>query len=174
MPVDRSKRRPAARHPVVDADVDLSPAVRVLRQFRQVFNAVRTHFHDVERGTGIGGAQLWALGVIASRPGIGVGQLALAMDVHQATASNLVRALLEARLVARERDPADRRAVCLRLSPEGGELLARAPGPFEGVLPAALARLDPETLARLHGDLDALLALLEVDRRAAGIPLAEL
>lgn len=174
MSVDRSKRRPAARHPVVDVESDTAPAVRVLRQFRQVFNAVRTHFHDVERGTGIGGAQLWALGVIASRPGIGVGQLALAMDVHQATASNLVRALLEARLVARERDPEDRRAVCLQLLPEGGALLARAPGPFEGVLPAALARLDPATLARLHTDLDALLALLEVDRRAAGIPLADL
>jgi DNA-binding MarR family transcriptional regulator len=174
MPVDRSNRRPAGRHLVDDADGGVAPAVQVLRQFRQVFNAVRTHFHDVERGTGIGGAQLWALGVIAARPGIGVGQLAQAMDVHQATASNLVRGLLEARLVARERHPEDRRAVCLRLLSEGSELLARAPGPFEGVLPAALARLDPDTLARLRADLDALLALLEVDRRAAGIPLADL
>lgn len=36
-------------------------STRVLRQFRIVFNAVRSHFRQVEREAGIGGAQLWAL-----------------------------------------------------------------------------------------------------------------
>jgi hypothetical protein len=35
-------------------------ATRVLRQFRQVFNAVKSHFRKVERVAGIGGEQPWA------------------------------------------------------------------------------------------------------------------
>ncbi|HBZ08040.1 MAG TPA: MarR family transcriptional regulator, partial [Massilia sp.] len=71
----------------------LAPETRVLRQFRIVFNAVKNHFRQVERDAGLGGAQLWALSVIAQSPGIGVTDLARALDIHQSTASNLVRAL---------------------------------------------------------------------------------
>ena len=49
------------------------PAARVLRQFRQVFNAVKTHFRQVEKTVGLGGAQVWALSVIRDIPGIGIG-----------------------------------------------------------------------------------------------------
>lgn len=80
---------PAAERSDIGAD-----AARVLRRFRLVFNAVKTHFQQVEKRTGLGGAQLWALSIIRQRPDIGVGDLANAMDIHQSTASNLVRALL--------------------------------------------------------------------------------
>src|SRR5512132_618056 len=82
-------------------------AQRVLRQFRQVFNAVKTHFQQVERKVGLGGAQVWALSVIQQFPGIGVGRLAAAMQIHQSTASNLVKALVERGLVTMTRDVAD-------------------------------------------------------------------
>ncbi|HWJ96252.1 MAG TPA: MarR family transcriptional regulator, partial [Telluria sp.] len=55
-----------------DSAEELVPATRVLRQFRIVFNAVKTHFRQVEREAGVGGAQLWALSVIERTPGIGV------------------------------------------------------------------------------------------------------
>jgi DNA-binding MarR family transcriptional regulator len=160
------------------AGSDASPvepaATRVLRRFRMVFNAVKTHFQQVEKTAGVGGAQLWALSVVHDEPGIGVGALARAMDVHQTTASNLVRALVEQGLVDSQRSGSDRRASQLRVTHAGARLLARAPGPFAGVLPQALARLDPQTLERLDADLVALLQLLEADRRAARIPLAEM
>ena len=149
-------------------------ATRVLRRFRMVFNAVKTHFQQVEKTAGVGGAQLWALSVVHDEPGIGVGALARAMDVHQTTASNLVRALVEQGLVDSQRSGSDRRASQLHVTRAGARLLARAPGPFAGVLPQALARLDPQTLERLDADLVALLQLLEADRRAARIPLAEM
>jgi DNA-binding MarR family transcriptional regulator len=150
------------------------PAVRVLRQFRLVFNAVKTHFQQVEKKAGVGGAQLWALSVIRSQPGIGVNGLARAMDVHQTTASNLVRAMVEAELVATERSDADRRAVQLRVLPAGSRVLRKAPGPFAGVLPEALESLDAAVLARLERDLAALITALHADERAAGIPLAQM
>jgi hypothetical protein len=56
-------------------------AVEVLRQFRQAFNAVKTHFQQVEKKVGLGGAQVWALSVIRDHAGIRVTELAQAMDV---------------------------------------------------------------------------------------------
>lgn len=150
------------------------PATRVLRRFRVVFNAVKTHFRQVEKRAGIGGAQVWALSIVAARPGIGVGALARAMDIRQATSSNLVRALVAGGWVAAERSGHDRRAVQLRIRPAGRALLRRAPGPSSGVLPEALARLDPATLARLDADLARLIVLLHADPRAAAVPLAQM
>ena len=147
------------------------PAARVLRRFRVVFNAVRSHFRAVETKAGISGAQLWALSVIHAHPGIGVGELARAMDVHQSTASNLLRVLVERNLVVAERAGEDRRAVQLQATARAARLLAKAPGPFTGVLPEALGRLDKATLARLDRDLARLIEELGADERGAGIPL---
>jgi DNA-binding MarR family transcriptional regulator len=149
------------------------PAARVLRRFRLVFNAVKSHFRAVETKAGISGAQLWALSVIHARPGIGVGELARAMDIHQSTASNLLRALIDKALVAAERGGEDRRAVQLKATARAAKLLAKAPGPFSGVLPEALERLDKRTLGRLDRDLALLIEELGVDERGAGIPLSE-
>lgn len=148
-------------------------AARVLRQFRRVFNAVQTHFRQVERQAGLGGAQLWALSIIAAQPAIGVGELAKAMDVHQTTASNLVKQLLAAGLVASDRAGSDRRLVQLKALTAGRRVLRRAPGPFTGVLPQALAQLDARTLARLDRDLGVLVGLLRADPKAARMPLAQ-
>lgn len=149
-------------------------AIRVLRQFRQVFNAVKAHFQQVEKTVGIGGAQVWALSVIETAPDIGVGALADAMDIHPSTASNLVKALVERGLVSAAKDSADRRVVRLRLLAAGRRTLKRSPGPFAGVLPEALAALDRRTLRRIEADLAELIAVLKVDDRAAGVPLSEL
>ncbi len=162
--------QPAACDPAPEID----PAARVLRRFRSVFNAVKTHFQQVEKKAGVGGAQVWALSLIHARPDLGVGELARAMDIHQATASNLVRTMVEAGLVLRHRDGPDRRATQLRVTPAGARVLKKAPGPFSGVLPEALASLDGETLARLDRDLGTLLEKLQADDRAAGIPLAQM
>lgn len=145
----------------------------MLRRFRLVFNAVKSHFREVEKKAGVAGAQLWALSIIAARPGLGVSDLAREMDVHQSTASNLVRTLLEQQMVAAEKRDTDRRAVQLRLQPAGAEVLRRAPGPFVGVLPQALARMDAEKLAQLDLALASLVDLLEADESAQGIPLGE-
>ena len=149
-------------------------SVRVLQQFRVVFNAVKTHFQQVERRVGIGGAQVWALSIIRDRPEIGVNELARALSVRQPTASNIVKSLSQQGLVEVRRDAEDRRAVQLHILPEGRKVLRRAPGPFAGVLPDALASLDPQTLGQLERDLGRLIHALGADLKAGGIPLAQL
>lgn len=163
-PRARTGAKPAARE---------ESATRVLRSFRIVFNAVKTHFREVEKKAGLAGAQLWALSVIRDQPGAGVNELARAMDVHQSTASNLVRTLLERELVVARRDGPDRRTVQLHVLPAGSRVLRRAPGPLTGVLPAAVASLDGNTLARLERDLAALIAVLHLDERSGQIPLGQ-
>jgi DNA-binding MarR family transcriptional regulator len=166
------RRRPGQQAP--DARPELGiPAARVLRKFRIVFNAVKTHFQQVEKRAGIGGAQLWALSVIRDQPGIGVSGLAQAMDIHQTTASNLVKALLALALIGAGKEGPDRRMVQLHVLPAGLRLLRKAPGPFHGVLPDALAQLDTKTLARLDKDLAILIEALQSDEAAAGVPLGQ-
>lgn len=150
-----------------------APPQRVLRQFRIVFNAVKTHFRQLERESGLGGAQVWALSVIESQPGIGATNLARALDIHQSTASNLVRGLVERGYVGTAREGSDRRSVALRVLPAGQEVLRRAPAPLAGVLPNALASLDEATLLRLEHDLSRLIGVLDADEDAARIPLSQ-
>jgi DNA-binding MarR family transcriptional regulator len=146
----------------------------VLRKFRIVFNAVRTHFQQVERRVGLGGAQIWALSLIRDLPGIGTNSIAQHMDIHQSTASNLIRSLLQKSLINADRSDEDRRQVRLTIRPEGLTLLTQVPGPFEGVLPAALRQLSAPTLTRLDTDLAELIRLLKADESAGGIPLSQI
>ncbi len=162
-----------------DAPASLRPAAqdahaKVLQQFRIVFNAVKTHFQQVERQAGVGGAQVWALSIIRDRPGIGVNGLAAALNIRQPTASNLVRNLALQSLIEVRREGEDRRAVQLHATALGRRMLRRSPGPFAGVLPEALAAMEPQALSRLEGDLAVLIRHLGADESAATIPLAQL
>ena len=149
----------------------LEASKRVLRKFRLVFNTVKTHFQSIEKKVGIGGAQVWALSVIASNAGIGVSDLAIALDIHQTTASNLVRGLVRLEMVEVRKNGLDRRTVQLHLLPAGAKIMKKAPAPFSGVLPHALERLDAKTLERLDQDLAKLMRLIDADASAARIPL---
>ena len=149
-------------------------AAQVLRRFRVVFNAIRTHFRQVEKASGLGGAQVWALSLINTHPGMGVGEVAKGMDIHQSTASNLIKLLARKHLVAMTKSLLDKRVVELRVTPAGLAALANIPGPFEGVLPGALKQLEAGTLASLHQDLGLLIAALHADESAGQVPLANL
>lgn len=151
----------------------VTPA-KVLRRFRVVFNAVRTHFRQMEKQVGLGGAQVWALSVIKANPGIGMGEVASKLDIHQSTASNLIKALLRKELIGVEKAPEDRRNVRLKILPAGSRLLKKVPGPFEGVLSQALSSLRGDTLQRLDEDLGQLIGLLNADEAAEETPLAQL
>jgi DNA-binding MarR family transcriptional regulator len=176
-PARRTRSTTAAVPATQDADsapIISEPAVRVLRQFRQVFNSVKSHFQQMERHTGVGGAQVWALSVIQLRPGIGVNDVAKAMDVRQPTASNLVRSLAEQGCIDVRKEGPDKRAVQLYIKAAGRKLLQRTPGPFSGVLPDALAALPAATLSRLEQDLAMLIESLDTDDSATRIPLGQL
>ncbi|MBK6629814.1 MAG: MarR family transcriptional regulator [Betaproteobacteria bacterium] len=150
-------------------------AMAVLQQFRFIFKSVKKHFQWVERETGVSGSQLWALAHIAASPGLRVTELARALVVHQSTASNLLDRLVQRNLVRRERTSADQRVVRLYATPRGQSIVAKAPRPFEGVLPDALLRLPHDDLRALDGLLKSVALLMRV-RDASGrrTPLADI
>jgi DNA-binding MarR family transcriptional regulator len=144
-----------------------------LRKLRLVFNTIKGHFRDVEKKAGVAGAQVWALSVIRESPGVGVNELARAMDIHQSTASNLLKPLIERGMVVASRAETDRRALQLKITARGVAVLKKAPGPVTGVLPDALSKLDLDTLLRLDNDLAGLISVLHADRRSAKTPLGQ-
>lgn len=123
---------------------------------------------------GLGGAQVWALSVIKAHPNIGMGDVAQHLQIHQSTASNLIKALLKKELISMEKAEDDKRNVRLKILPAGSRMLKKVAGPFEGVLPDALAQLDEAALTRLDQDLDQLIQILKADESAAEMPLANL
>ncbi len=135
-------------------------ASEVLKDFRLILGSVRRHYASIAQTGGVSGAQVWALATIARRPGMRVSDLAVALSVHQSTASNLVEKLIRNGLAARRRDSLDQRVVRLALTARGRRVIRRAPRPAGDALTAALGRLPSEVLARLRSDLAALVRAL--------------
>lgn len=149
-------------------------AHEALKKFRVVFSSVKKHFQDIESRCGVTGAQLWAISEITDSPGLRVSELARAMSVHQSTASNLVGELERKGIVRKERG-ADQRVVCLYLTEQGNNVVARAPKPMIGVLPDALQRLPADVLSSLSGNMDVLIATMHLkDEAAAAKPLSDI
>src|SRR3569832_2862848 len=122
--------RPMPRSPVPAASstrkrarTKAEGAMFVLRKLRLVFNTEKGHFREVEKKTGVAGAQVWALAVVRDHPGIGVSDLAKAMDIHQSTASNLLKPLIESGMIVAERAKAARRSLKLNITPRGATVL---------------------------------------------------
>jgi len=134
-----------------------SDALSLLIRFRVLIRTAQRHSQWIERQSGVTGAQLWALQELADDPGLRVGELAKRMALHQSTASNMVDKLDTMGLLRRERGSADQRVVRLYPTPDGLELLTRAPSPARGVLLEALRAMDAASIGQLRAGLDALL-----------------
>lgn len=149
--------------------------MQVLRQFRLIYGSVRQHFREVEKQCGISGSQLWLLREVAATPGTGVSRLAERLSIHQSTCSLLVEKLVGAALVSKTRSAADQRRVGLQVTPTGAQLLKRAPGPAEGILPEALKQLADDSLRALNATLGQLTSQMTMrDEADADKPLADL
>lgn len=150
-------------------------AAEALKKFRVIYGTVRKHSRDMERACGVGGAQVWALAVLARRPGIRVTEFARELSIHPSTASNLLDKLERAGYVQRSRSADDQRVVELKLTEAGQAVLARAPQPHSGVLTHALEQMPASLLQRLIEDLQAVTEHMQIkDERAASRPLTDL
>jgi DNA-binding MarR family transcriptional regulator len=157
------------------ADARQARMLEVLKLFRVLMRSIDTHYRTVERRSRLGGAQMWALGEIASAQRLTVGDLARRMAIHVSTASNLVRRLVALGLVSRRRAAADQRRVTLALTAAGRRRLKAAPKPTQGLLQEALALLPQQRISALEAELRVLLARVRhIDRRGVGTPIAQI
>jgi MarR family transcriptional regulator, organic hydroperoxide resistance regulator len=137
-----------------------------LQGFRMIFGSARRFDAEVRRTTGVPGSLLWALSEIASAADMSINALANRMALHQTTASNIVNALVERKLVLRRRNAADQRVVELQVSAHGTRVLRRAPGPHAGLLVDALKCMKAHQLEGLQQNL--MLLVAEMRRPARG------
>lgn len=160
-----SRRRPRSSPKQPDrAAIELG----VLQAFRTIFASARSHDAEVRRVAGIPGSQLWALSEIARTKAMRVNDLSERMALHQTTASNLVNALVERKLIRRARDATDQRVVRLHITSDGKRVLLRAPGPYTGLLVDALRHLGESELGLLDRSLAQLVHVLRGAAVGAG------
>jgi len=169
----------ASRRIQVDAEVSSKrdrKMLEVLGQFRIVIKSIRRHYQEVERQSGVNGAQLWALAHIAAHPGAKVNELARALAIHVSTTSNLIRRLDALGMITRTRIREDQRTVRLHVTGKGAKALKRAPRPLIGVLQQALSDVSERRLDALHKSLSEVISAMKVkDVRAHGAtPLLDL
>ncbi|MFY8063824.1 MAG: MarR family winged helix-turn-helix transcriptional regulator, partial [Usitatibacteraceae bacterium] len=129
----------------------------VLKQFRVVIANIKRHYMAVERSSGVGGAQLWALCALAGHSKMTVGELARELAIHQSTASNLLDGLVTQGYVEKRRIHADKRTVTVVLTTQGKRVVKNAPQPAIGILQSALLALPNNNLSQLHNNLAELL-----------------
>lgn len=147
----------------------------VLQQFRVIYGTMRQYFRLIEQCCGLPGSQMWILQEVERTPAIGVTELAQRLGIHQSTCSQLVERLVGLGYLEKQKAATDRRRVGLVLASSGQALIARLPGPAEGVLPAALDSLPEVALKTLNINLAELIKhLQDSDDQFARVPLADM
>lgn len=150
-------------------------SLQVLKKFRIIYGSIRQQFREVEQACGVTGSQLWILQEVAKTPDIGVSELASRLSIHQSTGSQLVEKLVVRGLITKERSKEDQRRVGLCVSKKALELLKKAPGPAEGILPEALQALPESALLALDNSLIGVIKQLRIhDDKFADKPLSDL
>jgi len=103
-----------------------------------------------EAEPGLTPSLLSALATIDRRGRVTVGELGTLEQVQPPTMTRLVASLVDAGLVRREPDEADRRVAWLSITPDGARLLGRTRRRKEAYLVRRLQRLTPDELEVLE------------------------
>lgn len=150
-------------------------SLQVLKKFRIIYGSIRQQFREIEHACGVTGSQLWILQEVNKAPGIGISELATRLSIHQSTGSQLVEKLVARGFITKERSREDQRRVGLQVTEVASELLKSAPGPAEGILPAALQALPESALLALDKSLIGVIGQLRIhDDKFADKPLSDL
>jgi DNA-binding MarR family transcriptional regulator len=115
-----------------------------------VARLMRRSFDERARNIGMTRPQWQVLSVLRRHEGINQGGLADILEVEPITLCRMVDRLQDAGLVERRRDPADRRAWQLYLSPKAFELLEQLKPLADELLVAALEGVPEEERAQLE------------------------
>ena len=139
----------------------------LLRRAHQISAAV---FEDECSQLGITPAQFGVLTVLKAHPGLGQSSLARALGFDKVTVLRVLRGLEARGLVQRDPAPDNKRNLCVSLTREGADMLARAQRPAERAYRRLLSPLDAGQQDQLVHLLQLLTGELEDDARAAFIP----
>lgn len=141
----------------------------LLRRAHQISAAV---FEDACRELSLTPAQFGILTVLQAHPRLGQSSLARALGFDKVTVLRVLRGLQARGLVTRGPAEANRRNVCVSLTPAGEAILQQAQKPAEKAYRRLLAPLDKQQQEQLVHLLQLLTGELEEEARAAFVPPA--
>ena len=141
-------------------DFEISETVQFLRR---IFKAIQDYSQDVSGSFGVTAPQLWALKTISEYEGLSLGELSRRMYLHPSTVTGVVDRLEAKGFASRDRDAEDRRVVKVRLTPEGKELIGKAPNPVQGKMIYGLRGLKSDELHTIYRSVKRLAEIVEAE-----------
>jgi DNA-binding MarR family transcriptional regulator len=142
--------------------------VVALDAIRKLIRALGESARMAQGRTGISGAQLFVVRVLAAQPGgLSINELAERTMTHQSSVSVVVTRLAARGLVARSPSPDDRRRQIVTLTPRGRALHRTAPAVAQEMLVDAIRALSPARRRALATSLRALTDTLGLSDQAA-------
>ncbi|MCG8461081.1 MAG: MarR family transcriptional regulator [Holophagales bacterium] len=144
----------------------------MLVSLRRIARTIDLRSRDLMRRFGLTVPQLVALREIERRGEITGSALAREVSLSQATVTGILKRLEARQLVERRRSDKDRRAIVIRLTPLGCQLVADAPSPLQSRFTQRLEGLADWERNMILAALQRLVGLMEVEDLDAGPYLA--
>ena len=139
-----------------------------LDAIRKLFRALGDSARMAQGRTGLSGAQLFVLRVLAAHPdGLSINELADRTMTHQSSVSVVVTRLVSRGLVSRAPSPQDRRRQIVTLTARGSTLHRTAPAVAQELLVDAVRTLSPARRRALATGLRALTDALNISDQTA-------
>src|SRR5579884_1178414 len=141
------------------AHVKIEPAARLRQTIARLYRRLRVT--DAGTAAGLTPARASMLLNVERNGPMRLSRLAEDEAINPTMLSRMVGDLVEAGLLERESDPADRRAAWVQVTPEGGELARRIRGERTEAMNAALSRCSATDRKAIRAALPALERLAE-------------
>jgi DNA-binding MarR family transcriptional regulator len=138
------------------------------REVRRLDMAFSAWHGGLSEEMGMGASELMALAHLAGDENLGPGELARRLRLSSGATTALLDRLAARGHLLRERHPADRRKVVLRLTPQAREEALLRLRPMAAEISALGARLSPEERRSVGGFLTDLGAILRRHTEGAG------
>jgi len=127
---------------------------------RRIVQVVKEGSKAARRETGLTGAQLWAITLLAGSEPVTISELAHLMCLHPATMGGVLDRLENKALITRTRSPRDRRIVHVALTRKGKKSVDASPELVQGILVSGLTDLPAERLLNIAEGLEDLVQIL--------------
>ncbi|MBC8318312.1 MAG: MarR family transcriptional regulator [Desulfobulbaceae bacterium] len=137
---------------------------RILSSLRRVIRAVDIYSRKLNTELGLTTPQLLCLDALAKCETITLTDLAKTVHLGVSTVNGIIDRLESKKYLTRTRSVKDRRKVFLEISPEGKEIVSRAPSLLQDRLARSLSQLSETEQMEITTSLEQVVELMEVEQ----------
>jgi DNA-binding MarR family transcriptional regulator len=149
----------------------LSIEDQVIVALRRITRAIDLHSRGLMQQIGLTAPQLAALQAIARLQPITIGALAKSIHLSQATLTGILTRLENRELILRSRSTSDRRAVVIKLTEDGREILDAAPSLLQDRFRRELFKLQEWEQTQMLATLQRIASMMDAEDVDAALVL---